>query len=74
MKDRLIEELEVEARYRRERLALYRAKVYGGQPTTAVRLRKLGQASEHAERRLRDARREVRRPPAGAPGRSGGGA
>ena len=56
MNQRRVEELEAEARYRRERLALYRARTYGSGPTSAGRLRKLEQESEHAERRLRDAR------------------
>ena len=56
MTDRLLEELEAEARYHRERLALYRARTYGPQPTSAVRLRKLEQASEYADLRLRKAR------------------
>jgi hypothetical protein len=48
-------ELKAEARYRRERLALYRARAYGDGPTTADRLRRLEQASESAEHRLRRA-------------------
>ena len=59
MADRLVEELEAEARYRRERLALYRARSYGSQPTSAGRLRKLEQESDHTEQRLRHARAEV---------------
>jgi len=55
--DRL-EDLKAEARYRRERLALYRARIYSSRPTIALRLRELEQAFEHAEQRLRDARRE----------------
>jgi len=54
--DRLIEELKAEARYHHERLALYRARTYGTQPTSADRLRKLEQASEYADQRLRRAR------------------
>jgi len=60
MTDRLVEELEAEARYRHERLALYRAKTYGAQPTSADRLRKLEQASHYADHRLKDARAAVR--------------
>lgn len=67
MTDRLVEELEAEARYRRERLALYRAKVYGAAPTTALRLQQLEQASDYAAQRLRGARREARALPAKAP-------
>ena len=55
--DRL-ESLRVEAHYHRERLALYRARTYGGPLTSATRLRELERASEFAEQRLRRARRE----------------
>lgn len=60
MTDRLVEELEAEARYHAERLALYRAKTYGGQPTSADRLQKLRQASDYADQRLQRARAERR--------------
>jgi hypothetical protein len=52
-----LEELETAARYHRERLELYRAKVHGPRPTTVVRLRELERACEHAERSLRRAQR-----------------
>jgi hypothetical protein len=52
-----LEELEAAARYHRERLELYRAKVYGSRPTTVVRLRELERACEYAERNLRRAQR-----------------
>jgi hypothetical protein len=55
-----VEELEAEARYHRERLALYRAKTYGTQPTSADRLQKLERVSDHADQRLRQARAERR--------------
>jgi hypothetical protein len=61
--DRRVEELEGEARYHRERLALYRAKTYGSQPTSANRLHKLAQASDYADRRLQRARAERRGSP-----------
>jgi hypothetical protein len=48
-----LESLRAEARYRRERLALYRAKAYGGSVTSATRLRGLERASEFAEQSLR---------------------
>jgi hypothetical protein len=51
-----IEELEREATYRRERYALYRARVAGPRPTTAGRLRTLKQDSERAAARLAAAR------------------
>jgi hypothetical protein len=48
-----LEDLEAEARYHRERLALYRARVYSGRPTTVLRMRELERLCEHAERRVR---------------------
>jgi hypothetical protein len=53
-----LEELQAAARYQRERLALYRARVYGSSLTSATRLRELERASEFAEQRLRRAQRE----------------
>jgi hypothetical protein len=53
-----IEELLAEARYRRHRFDLYRAKVYGPRPTTMTRLRELERAYRGAESRLRRAQRE----------------
>ena len=49
-------DLEAEARYHRERHALYRAKTYGSRPTSLARLRTLRLASEAAQRRLVHAR------------------
>lgn len=66
MVDRHVEELEAEARYRRERLALYRAKAYGSLDTSAVRLRELERASAAADRRVAAARHEPRKPREGA--------
>ena len=51
-----IEKLEAEARYQRERLALYRARTHGSAPTSATRLRELERSSEFAERRLGQAK------------------
>ena len=48
-----IDELRAEARYRRERYDLYRAKVYGPRPTTMSRLRELERARQGADTRLR---------------------
>ena len=56
MRNHLVAELEAEARYQRERLALYRARAYGDLPTSAVRLRELERTSAGAEQRLRSAR------------------
>ena len=51
-----LEELEAEARYHRERLALYRARAYGSRPTSPVTLRELERAASAADSRLRHAR------------------
>jgi hypothetical protein len=48
--------LEAEARYQRDRLALYRARVYGSKPTSPRRLRELERTSRAADARLRAAR------------------
>ena len=50
-----IEVLRAEARYHRERLDLYRAKMYGLRPTTMGRLRELGRIHRGAEARLHEA-------------------
>jgi hypothetical protein len=49
------ERLRDEARYRRERLELYRARLYGGRATSQSRLRELERASDGAAARLRRA-------------------
>jgi hypothetical protein len=56
---RQIEDLRVEARYARERLDLYRAKMYGSRPTTMTRLRELERMSEGASQRLQRAEQEL---------------
>ena len=53
-----IEDLRIEARYRRERYDLYRAKMYGPRPTTMTRLRELERAHQGADARLRRAQQE----------------
>jgi hypothetical protein len=50
-----IEERRAELQYRRERLALYRARLYGQRANSLSRLRELERAVEGAEMRLRDA-------------------
>ena len=55
-----IEELAAEARYHRERLQLYRARVHTSRPTTVVRLRELERLSAFAVRRLRLAEEKAR--------------
>ena len=59
-------ELRAEARHARERLDLYRAKVYGPRATSLTRLRELERVSEAAQERLRAAEKEAapsREPP-----------
>jgi hypothetical protein len=53
-----IEDLRAEARYARERLDLYRAKMYGLRPTTMTRLRELERIHHGADARLRRAQQE----------------
>jgi len=53
-----IEALREDARYRRERLALYRARLYGGRPLDARKLRELQRSSDGAAARLRQAERQ----------------
>jgi hypothetical protein len=52
--DRL-EELRHEARYRRERLEIYRARLYGGRAASLSKLRELERSSDGAAARLRAA-------------------
>jgi hypothetical protein len=59
------ERLRDEARYRRERLDLYRARLYGGRATSQGKLRELQRASDDAAARLR--RAEARAEPAAPP-------
>ena len=63
-----LEELRQEARYRRERLELYRARLYGGRRRSFGRLRELELSSAGAASRLRAAenRRRVSDPAAPA--------
>ena len=55
-----IEELGAEARYARERLDLYRAKMYSMRPTIITRLRELERIYQGAEARLRRAQQASR--------------
>jgi hypothetical protein len=50
-----MQELEAQARYHRDRLALYRARVLSAKPTSAARLRELQRISTAADARLRHA-------------------
>jgi hypothetical protein len=47
-----LQELEAEARYHRDRLALYKARVLSAKPASAARLRELEQISTAADARL----------------------
>jgi hypothetical protein len=47
---------EAEARYHRDRLALYKARIYSGKPTSLARLRELERTAERTENRARDVR------------------
>jgi hypothetical protein len=57
MADADLSDLEAQVRYHRDRLALYRARMQGSQPTSSVRLAELEHAASAAEDRLRTARR-----------------
>jgi hypothetical protein len=50
-----LDQLRVEARHDRDRLALYRAKVLTGRPTNPARMRDLERAAASSEARLRAA-------------------
>jgi hypothetical protein len=50
-----LEQLRDEARYRRERLELYRARLYSGRAISQDKLRELQRASDGAAARLRRA-------------------
>jgi hypothetical protein len=52
------ERLRDEARYRRERLELYRARLYGGRAVSQIKLRELQRASDGAAARLERAVRD----------------
>jgi hypothetical protein len=61
MSDRL-EQLRADARYRRDRLDLYRAKAYGPRPTSPARLAELERDYQFAAERLERASRAGKRP------------
>lgn len=64
-----LEELRAEARYRRERLALYRARMYSGRANSQGKLRELQRSSDGAAARLHRAKDPTSRTAAG--GRNG---
>jgi len=51
-----LEQLAAEAQYRTQRLALYRARLYGGRAHDRARLAELQRGSDDAKARLRRAR------------------
>jgi hypothetical protein len=51
-----LEQLSVEERYHRQRLELYRARLYGGRATSRVRLEEYQRAADDAAARLRHER------------------
>jgi hypothetical protein len=55
MNDPDLERLRADARYRRERLDLYRARIYGPRPTSPARLAELERDYEFAADRLKRA-------------------
>jgi hypothetical protein len=65
---RRIEELRADARYRRERRDLYRAKAYGPRPTSPFQLKQLERACALSESRLRRAEQEAQMRASGAAG------
>jgi hypothetical protein len=60
-----IERLQAEASHARERLRLYRAKAYGGKPTTPARWRELERAAADSQARLE--RAQAAEPPSAPP-------
>lgn len=58
-----LERLRDEARYRRERLDLYRARLYGGRASSQAKLSELERASGGADARLKRAEAASQRPP-----------
>jgi hypothetical protein len=51
-----LDQLRAEARYHRQRLDLYRARMYGGRAVNPARLEEFERAADAAEERLRAAR------------------
>ena len=56
-----LSDLEAQARYHRDRLALYRARMHGSHATSSARLAELERAATAAADRLRTARRQADR-------------
>lgn len=65
MTDHELDDLRQEARFRLDRLALYKARLYGGRPLRDEKLRELQLSYDGAAARLRRAEAErATRPPA----------
>jgi hypothetical protein len=64
--DARLDELRAEANYHRQRLDLYRARLYGGHTANPARLEEFQRASDAAAERLQRARHDAS--PARAPG------
>ena len=56
-----LRDLEAQARYHRDRLSLYRARMHGAHETSVERLRELERTSAAADERLKTARRSGHR-------------
>ena len=54
-----VDQLRAEARYHRQRLDLYRARLYGGRALSVARLEEFQRASDDAAARLRHAVEEA---------------
>ncbi len=54
-----LDDLRMDARYHRDRFALYRARALSSRPTSPVRMRELERAADRAEERLLAATREA---------------
>jgi hypothetical protein len=61
-----LEQLGSEAHYQRQRLDLYRARLYGGRALSLARLEEFERASDGAATRLRQASEAASRPASGS--------
>jgi hypothetical protein len=60
---RRLEQLRTEARYHRQRLDLYRARLYGGRALSVARLEEFQRAADAAADRLHQAEEKIPAPP-----------
>jgi hypothetical protein len=63
MSEPSMEQLRAEARYARDRLALYRARSLTGKPTRQMRMQELEREAQSAQQRLDRALARQREPP-----------